>query len=124
MIKFFTDGRLFVGCFFIRKINFLLIKLENSKIHNEKIRRKDVHIMLNLREAIKKAEVKSGKKVIGALDCGDRWILTFAEDKEKIPAEPAPVFVFKETGRHEYFFIGDYKKFINEGKPVDLNALD
>ena len=80
--------------------------------------------MLNLREAIKKAEQTSGKKVIGALDCGDRWILNFAEDTEKSPSTTAPIFIFKENGRHEYFFIGEYNKYIREGKPVDLNALD
>jgi len=80
--------------------------------------------MLSLREAIKKAETASGKKVVGALDCGDRWILNFAEDTEKIPSTSAPVFVFKENGRHEYFFIGEYNKYIRKGTPVDLNALD
>jgi len=80
--------------------------------------------MLNLREAIKKAEVISGKKVTGALDCGDRWILTFTKDDEKISSTPPPIFVFKESGRHEYFVLGEYKNFFHEGKPVDLTSLD
>jgi len=80
--------------------------------------------MLNLREAIKKAETASGKKVVGALDCGDRWALTFTEDNEKNSSTPPPIFVFKESGRHEYFVLGEYKNYIREGKPVDLTALD
>ena len=63
-------------------------------------------ITVTLEEAIQKAESSRGDVVYIAKDCGDRWAFAFEGDKNCIGS--APVFVYKEDGRCEYFFIGDY----------------
>ena len=84
--------------------------------------KKRVTIMLDLKMAIQKAETKCGKKVVSARDCGDKWVFTFAEMEGKMAT--APMFVFKENDRSEYFFIDDSENALHGGKNVDLSALE
>lgn len=80
--------------------------------------------MINLTEAIKIAETERnkfeyGSKVDSAIDCGDRWAFDFSADKGLIGS--APVFVFKENGKCEFFFMTEENtEILQRGKRVNL----
>ena len=92
--------------------------------------------MITLEEAIKLAEKWRGSKVIGAIDCGDRWAFDFecdtgevAFDVPNIPAfaksllsfsQVIRMFVFKDDGRHEYFFTANALDILESAKQIDL----
>ena len=73
---------------------------------------------MTLKEAIGRAETARGSAVGSIKDCGDRWAFAFKEDEGCLGS--APVFVFKEDGRCEFFFIGDYIDLLRAGKNVSL----
>ena len=73
---------------------------------------------MTLKEAISKAEKMRQSKISAIVDCGDRWAFGFEEDKGKYGS--APVFVFKENGKSEFFFVGDYFMFLEKGQDVTL----
>ncbi len=107
--------------FFVRKINSCtstqkIVKF--AKWNYFGLFQKRVKKMLDLKAAIKKAETKCGKKVATARDCGDKWIFTFDESEGK--KSTAPMFVFKENDRSEYFFIDDSENALHGGKSVEL----
>lgn len=69
---------------------------------------------MTLQEAVKIAEESRGGKVSIAGDCGDRWVFSFKEDEGCLGG--APVFVFKDDGRCEYFFVTDYIDSLESGE--------
>ena len=74
--------------------------------------------MITLKEAIRKAENMRESKIGTIIDCGDRWAFGFKEDEGKTGS--APVFVFKENGKCEYFFVGDYFNLLEKGQNIAL----
>lgn len=73
---------------------------------------------MTLQEAKNKAEEFRGSEVSFVKDCGDRWAFTFKVDEGRLGS--APVFVFKNNGKCEFFFIGDYVDLLRAGKPIQL----
>ena len=69
---------------------------------------------MTLEEAIIVAENLRGDVVCVAKDCGDRWAFSFEGDRNCIGS--APVFVYKNSGKCEYFFIGDYADMLLKAK--------
>ena len=74
--------------------------------------------MITLKEAVKIAENMRQSKISAIVDCEDRWAFGFEEDKGKYGS--APVFVFKETGESEFFFVGDYFLLLEKGQDIPL----
>lgn len=72
--------------------------------------------------ALRLAETKRGSKVDLALDCEDRWVFYFSVDKGKFGA--LPMFVLKETGEWDYFFMYDYEEMLRAGKPIPIQRSE
>ena len=59
--------------------------------------------MITLAQAVQKAEQETGWTVSSVKDCGDRWSMNFKEEAGTIST--LPMFIMKETGDLEYFFM-------------------
>lgn len=73
---------------------------------------------MTLKEAIETAQAARGSAVSFALDCGDRWAFGFKDDEGCLGS--APAFVFKNDGRCEFFFIGDFLDLLRAGNPIPI----
>ena len=73
---------------------------------------------MTLKEAISLAEEARGSEVGAIKDCDDRWAFAFKEDFGRLGS--APIFIFKNDGRCEFFFVGDYVELLMTGKSVPL----
>ena len=81
--------------------------------------------MITLEEAIKIAETERKRltKIVADVDavrdCGDRWLMYFAQDRGLMGG--LSFFVFKETGKIEFFeHTTKQFKIIRKGKYVDI----
>lgn len=76
--------------------------------------------MTGLKDAIKIAERSApGFIVDSVIDCGDRWAFYFKEFEGTL--ESLSVFVFKENGQCEFFFMTEENiEILQRGKRVNL----